>query len=83
MKYRTGEWAKVKADFQECFGISITPFFDGVLTLAFKKIMIDFVKFDDWLKSTHPNEWENDSMNSIIERNYGKKALKLINEIML
>ena len=80
--YKIGEWAKVDNDFQNCFGVSISPFYDGLLSLIFKRVVINLVKFDEWLESTYPDEWKNTAMFDILLHHYGQKGVSIIKTLI-
>ncbi|MDR0694700.1 MAG: hypothetical protein LBF81_05325 [Prevotellaceae bacterium] len=80
--YKIGEWAKVRKDFKECFEVSFAPFYAGLLTLAYRRIVMDIVKFDEWLEKNYPDEWENTSMENIIRHHYGQKGISIINALI-
>jgi hypothetical protein len=79
--YEIGEWSKAKKDF-EIFGISIRHFYDGLLTVAYKKIVIDIVKFDGWLEKIHPDEWKITSMDNLVRRHYGEKGIIILKKLI-
>jgi len=77
--YKIGEWSKAVNDFQDTFGIGISSFYDGFITLIVGKICIDPFKFDDYLHKVH-GEYEKQglSMRKLIIQKYGKEAAGLI-----
>jgi hypothetical protein len=83
MAYKIGKWSEAKNDFRECFGISIGPFYDGLMTLLCQSIKIDIVKFDEWIHKQHGDyELENKSLADIIFEYYGDEAAALIDELI-
>lgn len=74
MNYKIGEWSKARKDFCDAFGISIQPFYDGLMTLVFGCIQIDPYKFDDWLYQKHKDYIDGVSMEQIIQRHYGARG---------
>ena len=83
MSYKIGEWTRARNDFENAFGISIQPFYDGLITLVFKSVKIDPFKFDDFLHKVHGNyEDDGKSMNDIVIEKYGENALKTLNRLI-
>jgi len=80
--YKIGEWSKVRKDFEDAFKCSIQPFYDGLLTVAFKRIVIDIIKFDDYLHQVHGNyEEENKSMEDIVKEYYGENGFLVLQRL--
>jgi len=83
MSYKIGEWVRARNDFQNAFGISIQPFYDGLMTMLFESITIDILKFDDFLHQKHGNyEDKGKSMNDIVIEHYGENALDVLKRLL-
>ena len=81
--YKIGEWGKAQKDFERVFKASIQPFYDGLATLAFKKVCIDPFKFDDFLHQKFGDYEENsETMEYIVSLHYGKEGLKILNRLL-
>jgi len=81
--YKISEIAKVRTDFERVFHTKFTPFYDGIWTVAFQKICIDIIKFDDWLHSKYGDyETDNKSMQEIVIEHYGTEGDELIIELL-
>ena len=81
--YKIGEWKNLKNDFREIFHIEFAEFYDGFLTVLFRKVCIDFFKFDDWLHAKY-GIYEDDgkSMQDVIIEHYGIEGDKLIDKLI-
>ena len=77
------DWAQVKTDFRKTFHLPIVDYYDPLLSYAMQKFTIDIVKLDDKLHLLFGDyEEQNLSMKDIIERNYGKAGLNLIEQLL-
>lgn len=73
----------VEQKFRKYFGVSFQKFYDGILSIVCKHLMIDILKFDDWLHSQFGNyEDEGKSMRDIIHEKYGDNAVELIKNLI-
>jgi hypothetical protein len=68
----------VKHNFQKYFGISFQPFYDGILTLLFQTVQIDFPKFSAWLAAP-----DGMSDNEYMEQKFGKEAADWFEETFI
>lgn len=68
----------VKHNFPKYFGTSFQPFYDGVLTVVFETVQIDYPKFSDWLNAP-------DGMSDMeyIEQKFGKEAAEWFDETFI
>ena len=83
MGYLLKERSRAHNDFYNAFGISIQPFYDGLITLVFKSIKIDIIKFDDYLHGKYGDyEDEGKSMNDIVVEKYGEDASKILEKLI-
>ena len=81
--YKIGEWGKAGNDFRTVFKVNITPFYDGLLTLACQHICIDPFKFDDYLHMVYGEyEEQGKSMQDVIIENYGQKGEQLFEKLI-
>jgi len=67
---------KARKEFKAIFGIDLTCFYRSVVT------GFDVVEFDDWLQANVEKYPEGESMRDFILRKYGKKAVKLVEELI-
>ncbi|GEM_PF-2423504 len=81
MAYKITELTDLKEYFREVFGIGIGQFIDSLITAACAKIMIDIVKFDEYLHKTHPADTDL-SCDEIIFKYYGDEEAALIDELI-
>lgn len=81
MAYNITELTELKEYFREVFGVGIGQFIDTLMTAACAKIMIDIVKFDEYLHKTHPSASDL-SCDEIILKYYGDEAAALIDELI-
>ncbi|WP_291104451.1 MULTISPECIES: hypothetical protein [unclassified Dysgonomonas] len=81
MAYNIKELTELKEYFREVFGVGIGQFIDTLMTSACAKIMIDIVKFDEYLHKTHPDDSDL-SCDEIIFKYYGDEAAALIDELI-
>lgn len=77
--YKIGEWGAVRKDFSETFGVTIGPFYDGMMTVFSKKICIDPFKFDDFLHRKFGDyEDRGLSMYELVYAEFGEQAALLL-----
>lgn len=81
MAYKISELTELKEYFRNIFDTSIGQFIDTFMTALEARIVIDIVKFDEYLQKTHPNA-ENLSCSEIIFKYYGDEAAALIDELI-
>ena len=82
MIYKISEWHKAGQDFESIFKISIRKFYDGFMTMIFKKIQINPFTFDDYLYEKHNDYIEGISMQDIVLKHYGEKGLQMLNALL-
>ncbi len=81
MAYKITELTELKDYFRKVFNVGIGQFIDTLMTAVCTKIMIDIVKFDEYLHKVHPNDQEL-SCAEIIFKYYGDEAAALIDELI-
>ena len=83
MAYKFSQTQKLNNDFYAIFGTGFKSFYDGLMSIAMKKLCIDIIKFDDWLHERY-GDYEDDgkSMDDIVREKYGEKGAKLIEELI-
>lgn len=81
MAYKITELTELKAYFREVFGVGLGQFIDTLMTATCTQIMIDIVKFDEYLHKIHPDD-EDLSCADIIFKHYGDEAAALIDELI-
>ena len=81
--YDFSQTQTVKTNFEAYFGTSFGQFYDGKMSIIFKRLTIDIFKFDDWLHKQH-GDYEKDglSMSGVITKYYGKEANEFINSFL-
>jgi hypothetical protein len=52
------------------------------MSYAFNRIVMDYVKFDEWLEEQYPDEWKTSSMEDILLSHYGKEGAALIKRLL-
>lgn len=78
-RYHFHELSTVERKFQKSFGVSFKPFYDGMMSVIFKHLMVDIIKFDDWLHNQFGDyEDKGQSMQGLVREKYGEDAEKLI-----
>jgi hypothetical protein len=83
MGYKIGEWAVLRRDFQRCFGLPIGDFCDGMMTVACGRLVIDIVKFDNYMTGRHGDYTaEGKSIGDIVREKYGDVGLTLLDELL-
>lgn len=81
--YNLSQSQTVKTKFESIFGTSFGPFYDPFLSVLAKAILIDIIKFDDFLHKKHGDyEKDNLSMNDLLISKYGKEASEFINSLI-
>lgn len=75
--YRITEVHIVEREFQRLFGVSFRPFFDPDLSVIFRHVSLDLLKFDKWLHDQlgAPSDA---SIAEIVRKKYGAEAEKLL-----
>lgn len=82
-RYRFCDIDIVERKFQNYFGVSFKPFYDGVVSVFFKCLILDILKFDDWLHSQFGQyEDTGKSMRDIVLEKYGEDAFRLIKSLI-
>lgn len=81
--YLFHEMSIVERMFQKLFGVSFAPFYDRIVSSAFKRLSIDMDEFDDWLHSqVGAYEFKGKSMREVVREKYGEDAVELINSLL-
>ena len=81
--YKISEIRRATADFKRVFNVlEFAPFYDGEMTIILRKICINIVKFDDYLREVH-GDYENEgkSMIDIITEKYGVEGVEIIDKL--
>lgn len=81
MAYKISELTELKEYFRSIFNTSMGQFIDTLMTALEARIVIDIVKFDEYLHKTHSGD-ENLSCTEIIFKYYGDEAAALIDELI-
>ena len=82
MAYKFSETNKATNDFMKVFGIGFKPFYDGLMSVATKRLCIDVLKLDEWLQKKHGNyEDQGKSMNDVIREHYGDEGVRLVDAL--
>lgn len=83
MGYRFNEVPIVEEKFMKFFGVPFKRFYDGVMSVAFGKLLIGIFSFDDYLHEKF-GMYENDkkSMKEVIIENYGIDASDFISKLL-
>jgi len=80
--YSFAERIKVDQLFNQYFNVSFRMFYDGLISVMSKRLVIDILKFDNWLHSQFGNYEDNKtSMKDIIISKFGKEACELIESL--
>ena len=81
--YNFNQTQTVKTNFEAYFGVSFGRFYDGLMSVISKRLVIDILKFDDWLHDRHGKyEDKKLSMSDIIFQYYGRDACEFIESLM-
>lgn len=81
--YKPHQWGEVKFKFNRLMpGIPFSEIYDRKLTVLTGRFNIDIDKLEDILARMFPDESLELSMEEIIERHYGAKAVLLIEELL-
>ena len=75
--YRITEIHIVERKFQRLFGVSFQPFFDPTLSVIFRHVNLDLLKFNKWLRNQlgAPSDAP---ITEIVRKKYGAEAEKLL-----
>lgn len=83
MAYKITELQDLKKYFHNLFDVGIGRFIDTLMTAACARIIIDIVKFDEWIKKLHGDyERQGKSLADMIFEHYGDEAAALIDELL-
>jgi len=75
--------SKTSERFRKVFGVRMEEYCDVMLTVAKKEFNLDMFKFDDYLhKKFGEYEMKGLSMSTLIEKEYGTEAVKLMKTII-
>lgn len=81
--YKINEWAEFRKEFQRLLpDIPIIDLHDALLSAIENKLVIDVIALGKRLQNIYPEEWEYMSMQDIIVKHYGMKAMKLIESVL-
>lgn len=81
--FKFSDKEKVRKEFKKYFNEDFLLFFDKELSFAYDRIVIDIVKFDDFLHKKFGNYEEKAlSMANIMFDNFGYKATKFFKKLL-
>lgn len=75
--YRITEVHIVERKFQRLFGVSFQPFFDPALSVIFRHVNLDLLKFNKWLRDQLGAQ-SDAPITEIVRKKYGAEAEKLL-----
>lgn len=71
-EYKFHEISQVAEKFEKFFGVRFKDYYDSIESILFKKIVVDVIKFDDYLlKKYRYNEKKEISMSAFILNQFG------------
>ena len=74
-EYKFHEITQVAEKFEKIFGVRFKDYYDGIESVLFKKIVVDIIKFDEYLlKKYRYNEDKEISMSALILNKFGVDA---------
>lgn len=74
-EYKFHEITQVAEKFEKIFGVRFKDYYDGIESVLFKKIVVDIIKFDEYLlKKYRYNEDKEISMSAFILNKFGVDA---------
>lgn len=79
--YKFSEVHILDSKFQRIFKVPFLRFYDGLISVASGRLVLDILKFDDFLKSNGMDE-EKESIQDFVYRVYGKEAVDLLIELL-
>lgn len=69
--------------FYRVFGIYVDQFYDPLTSIISNRIIIDIIKFDEWLHSKYGNYEDNGmSMEDLVREHYGVRGVELIKDLI-
>lgn len=82
-EYKFHEINQVERKFERFFGIRFTPYFDSLMSVVFKRIIIDVVKFDNYLLNKYHYDQNKDiSMAAFIINKFGVDAWYFVKSLL-
>lgn len=82
-EYKFHEATQVAENFERLFHTRFKPFYDGLVSVLCKKIVIDVIKFDDYLtEKYHYSEKKEISMSAFILNQFGVEAWYFFKALM-
>lgn len=74
-EYKFHDITQVAEEFEKIFGVKFKNYYDGIESILFKKIVVDVIKFDDYLLEKYRyNEEKEISMSEFILNKFGADA---------
>lgn len=67
--------------FHDVFGISLNPYLDGLLSMAYKKPVLNLEKFDAWLGGKF-EDYKDLSMNALLCKHYGEETAAKVYDLL-
>lgn len=82
-RFKPVEYPQVKYLFWKFFGVSVGLFHENMMTAGFAYVVIDMLKFDEWLHN-QVGDYEDDGLNfsQVIKNKYGSDALNFVTKII-
>lgn len=82
-EYKFHEHSQVAEKFEKFFGVSFKEYYDGFESVLFKKIVVDVIKFDDYLLEKYRyNEEKEISMSAFILNKFGIDAWRFFRALL-
>lgn len=82
-KYNFHEIGKVSENFQKYFGVNFKSYYDSLSSILFKKLVIDVIKFDDYLRAKYRyDEKKEISLSAFLINQFGVEAWRFFKTLM-
>lgn len=82
-EYKFNEISLVSEKFEKFFGVRFKDYYDGIESILFKKIVVDIIKFDDYLLEKYRyNEKKEISMSAFILNKFGIDAWRFFRALL-
>lgn len=82
-EYKFHEATQVADKFEKIFGVRFKDYYDRIESVLFKKLVVDIVKFDEYLlQKYHYNEDRDISMSAFIINKFGIDAWRFFKALL-
>jgi len=82
-RFKISEYVQAKRQFTDVFNLRIGDFHDPILSIAFGCVLIDVLKFDEWLHQ-RLGSYEDQGLNmqQLVVQHFGSDAWEFLSSII-